>query len=165
MKTKLFLVLLFLCGMFVFPGWQALAKEDSQKIYPLRPSRIADYIEFTKGERRVILIYASWCPYCRAKIPDMMKMERKKKGSVIAVSEDQNYEALSKYIKTLKDIPFKAILSNPKGSDTLEKALSQYGVRKWDGYPTIILLDEENKAVRQGNFSSNRIARFLFNEK
>jgi len=139
-----------------------LAKEDSHKIYPLRPSRIADYIEFTKGQKRVLAIYVSWCPYCRNKMPDFIKMERMKKGSVIAVSEDQNYADLSKYIKTLKDIPYKVILSNPKGKDTLENALSRYGIQKWNSYPTVILLDENNKVVSQGNLSSNQIERFLF---
>ena len=164
MKAKIFLVLLLFFEMFVFFGGQALAKEDSHKIYPLRPSRIADYIEFTKGQKRALLIYASWCPYCRSKIPDLIKMEDMKEGSVIAVSEDQNYSQFSKYITSLAHIPYKVILSNPKGSNTLPKALKQFGVKAWRGYPTIVLFDEDNKVISQGTLSSDHIKSFLFSD-
>lgn len=164
MKTKIFLVLLLFSEVFVFSGGQALAEERDHKIRSLRPYRIADYIEFTKGQKRALLIYAAWCPYCRAKIPDLIKMEDMKGGSIIAVSEDQNYAQFSEYISSLSHIPYEVILSNPTGSDTLPKALRQFGVKAWKGYPTIVLFDEDNNVVSQGTLPSDYIKSFLFSD-
>lgn len=165
MKNRLFLLLIFAFGALILPANPVAAKEElSNRIYPLPPTRIADYIKFTKGQKRALLIYTSWCPYCRKKIPDMIKMENYKEGSIIAISEDQNYTNFSKYIRSLENIPYNVILSNPKGSDTLIKALEQFGVRAWRSYPTVVLLDENNKVVKQGNMRSNYIENFLFSE-
>ncbi len=129
----------------------------------LKPKEIAKYIESTKGKKRIIMIYASWCPICVQKMPHIIELERANKGSVIAVSVDENERHLSRYIKKLGDIPFRVILN--KGSERkLAKALEEFGVREWEGVPEIILLDKENNVLGQGNYALDYIAAFFLGE-
>tara|TARA_B100001093_G_C26312717_1_gene794262 strand:+ start:37 stop:519 length:483 start_codon:yes stop_codon:yes gene_type:complete len=157
-KTVLFLCL-FLFSVVFFQN-HVFAKE--QKIYVLPPEKIASYINATKGQRRALVFYASWCPACRKKIPDLMDMERAKAGSIIAVSEDKNRSNFARYIKKFDDVPFKIIISNPDGGSTLLNAVRKFGVKPWNSYPTIVLIDENNRAVKQGYLPSKEIANFLF---
>ncbi len=145
-----------------FASNTALAADyEAGKIYDMPPYKIANIIKKTEGHKRIIMIYASWCPICVAKMPHIMDLERKKAGSVIAVSVDEKLRNLSRYIKRLKDVPFKVILN--KGTEyKLHQHLKQFGVKEWEGVPEIILLDENNKVIGQGNYSMDYIEEFLF---
>ncbi len=148
------IALVLLVSFISFDAW---AEEN---IEHLKPKEIVNHIESTKGKRRIIMIYASWCPICVQKMPDIMELERSKNGSVIAVSVDENKRHLSRYIKRLKNIPFRVILN--KGSEyKLAKALERFGVKEWEGVPEIILLDENNKVLGQGNYTLDYIVTFL----
>tara|TARA_R110002072_G_scaffold215705_1_gene372774 strand:- start:366 stop:860 length:495 start_codon:yes stop_codon:yes gene_type:complete len=153
-----FIIMLF----FVMSG-TAFAENDTdkQKIFHVPPKNIAKYIDNTGGQKRVLMIYTSWCPYCRKKMPGLIDLENTKPGSVIAVSVDENYSDFTGFIKRYKDAPFKFILNN--GSEyALVKELKQYGAKAWKGYPTIMFLDENGKVVAQGNFSIDQMSMHLF---
>ncbi len=160
MKFKFILVLSLF--VMVFGSSHVFSADyEAGKIYKLKPNEIASHIKDTKGQKRIIMIYASWCPICVAKMPSIMGLERKKSGSVIAISVDEKYRNFSRYIRRLKDIPFKIILN--KGSDSkLAGQLEQFGVKEWEGVPEIILLDEDNKVLGQGNYNMDYIEEFLF---
>ncbi len=135
--------------------------KGKHKIYHMPPYEIGKYIKNSKGQKRIIMIYASWCPTCIQKMPKIMDIERVKSGSVVAISIDENYINFSRYIKRFKYIPFKVILNN--GSEyKLAQSLSPYGIKAWDGIPYIILMDENNQVKGQGNYSVDRVAEFLF---
>lgn len=137
------------------------AKSDRQKIYHVPPTNIAKYIENTEGQKRVVMIYTSWCPYCRKKMPGLIDLENTKEGSIIPISVDENYSDFTGFVKRYKQAPFRFILN--KGRETeLADALEKYGVRPWQGYPTIVFINEANKVVGQGNFSIDQMATFLF---
>lgn len=161
--------LFFVVGTFLFllPLVSVKALELEHEIYPMSPEQIAAYIESTKGQRRVIFEYASWCPYCQAVIPKMIQLEQFKKGSVVAISIDTNPEDFALYTNKFKLIPFRLImLTRFEGEDLLRlnTALEAFGIAPSAGVPEMILMDEDNKVVRQGNFSNdmNEVAKFLF---
>ena len=149
-----------LCLSLSFSSGRAYAAKDD-KIYTLPAHYIAKHVEGTKGQKRVLMIYASWCPSCRQKMPQMMDIERAKEGSVIAVSIDENHTNFARYIRKIQSPPFKIILS--KDSEyVLEKALKPIGVKSWEYIPHIVLLDENNKVAGQGSYSPSEIAEFVF---
>ncbi len=133
------------------------------KIYSITPERISEYIDKTAGQKRIIYIHTSWCPYCRKKMPGIMDIERKKKGSVISISVDEDPQKYVRYAKTLKNPPFNLIIN--KGSEAhLAKILSKYNIRKWNGYPTLIFIDEKGRSVRQGNFTVQQATQFIMSD-
>lgn len=142
---------------------QAHAKDAQVKVYTLPPKMIAEYIDKTAGQKRILLIYTSWCGYCRKKMPGIMDIERSKKGSVIAVSVDDDYAAYAKYAKKLSDAPFPLILNKGR-QEALIKTLKGYNVKPWNSYPTVVFLDAKGKAVAQGNYSVEQAAKFVFDK-
>lgn len=150
--------------VFMLPvNTHAAESSKETKVYNLPPKMIAEYIDKTEGHKRILLIYTSWCGYCRKKMPDIMDIERAKKGSVIAVSVDGDYGQYAKYAKKLSHAPFPLILN--KGSERgLKKRLSAYDIKPWNGYPTIIFLDENSKAVAQGNYTVEQAAKYVLGD-
>ncbi len=130
------------------------------KIYTLPAKYIVKHVNSTKGQKRVLMIYASWCPSCVKKMPRIMDIERVKSGSVIAVSIDDNHADFSRFVRKMKNPPFKIILS--KDSEyKLQDSLEVYDVERWEYIPHIVLLDEDNKVVEQGSLSVDRVAQFI----
>lgn len=134
--------------------------EEVREIHDLRATSIVQEIEATQGTRRVLMIYASWCPVCRQKMPYVIDIERAYPGSVIAVSIDKSYRDLERYIKQLDNLPFKIIRSK-NDQDALARRLQPFGVESWEYVPNIIFLDENNRAVEQGNLHVDYVRLFL----
>lgn len=161
-KIQAFLVIAYL---FVFAGYfdEALAKSYSaEQIYNLPPRKIAQYIESTKGRRKVILIYTSWCPHCRKALPDFINLEKALPGSVIAISEDENYIDFAAFSRKLKSVPFRMIVVRQGKGPTLSEELQKFGAQPYNGYPTMILMDENNKVVSgQGNLLIDNVVTYI----
>ncbi len=158
-----FIVLTMLLSAFVNVGSLRAAEDNNAKIYHMQPYKISQYIKSTKGQKRAIIIYASWCPYCIKKMPGIMDLERVKPGSIIAISVDEEHRDFIKYTKRFESIPFKVILNN--GSEyKLVQSLKRYGVKAWDGIPYIILMDENNKVTGQANYSVEQVADYIFSK-
>jgi len=158
---------LFLC-FFIFttgvlvPVQANAQKKNTHKIYHMPPGKIADYIKQKKGQRKVVVRYASWCPACRNVMPKLMDIERVKKGSVIAIATDEHHGEFARYINRFGRIPFPVILVRPFKNESLTSALSQFGIVNRGYIPDMALLDEENKIVRQGSFKAEEVAAFIF---
>ena len=159
------LIILFFTVLCPAYGYaESKSKSGVTKVYTLPPKMIAEYIDKTEGQKRVLYIYTSWCGYCRKKMPHIMDIERAKKGSVIAVSVDENYADYARYAKKLSNSPFPLIL-NKGGEGHLKKKLSAYNIKPWNSYPTLIFLDEKGNAVKQGNYTVEQAAKYVLTDK
>lgn len=141
------------------------ADNTGVKIQKLSPYKIALDIKNTKGRKRAIVLYASWCPICVQKMPDIIEIERYSNGSIIAISVEESRHDFARYMNSLEDVPFKAIIiDGPEWK--LAKEFKRFDIEVWDSIPHVILLDENNKNVEQGNLSPRDITVFLSsNEK
>jgi thiol-disulfide isomerase/thioredoxin len=156
---------LILLAYFSLVSHAALAKSD-KKILHMPPSKITDFVVKTAGEKRIVMIYTSWCPICRKILPKVMDLEAVKPGSIIAISEDDDHVQFVQYIEKYKNIPFMIFLSKPTANNKLTEMFAQkLAVKPWDGYPHFILLDAENVIVGQGNFSAEQLADFILTEE
>lgn len=136
------------------------ADNTGVKIQKLSPYKIALDIKNTKGRKRAIVLYASWCPICVQKMPDIIEIERYSNGSIIAISVEESRHDFARYMNSLEDVPFKAIIiDGPEWK--LVKEFEKFGIKVWDSVPHIILMDKNNKVVEQGNLPAGRIAQFL----
>ena len=148
--------------VLVFSSSQSILAAK-KTIYELKAADIATYIAEKSGKKRVIMIYTSWCPHCRNAMPFLIEIEKTEPGSVIALSQDESFDQLAAYVKTLEEIPFDVIM-NKEGQErgALEKTLkSEFGIKPWRGFPTYIFIDENNKVIDQGNFHGQTVLDFL----
>ncbi len=147
----------FQFSLFVAVFFCGFQTQAADKYYYVSAEKIVEYV-YSKPGKRVVLIYASWCPYCREKLPGLMDLERQKKGSVIAVSVDENPDTLMRYLGGFQSIPFHVFVSKDIASGAVEK---QFGAKARTGIPYVILLDEDSNLHAAGNYSTEYIAEYI----
>lgn len=135
--------------------------KEKQDYYLLSPDKIARIIDAGHKEgRRVVFLYASWCGYCRAALPEIIDIEKKRKGSVIAISLDKDPETFSRYIQSRHgDLPFPAIVWNREGS--LHDTLARFGIKPGRGIPFTALLDDHGYVHKQGVIRPKDTAKYV----
>ena len=107
-----------------------------------------------RGRKVVLVFWASWCPDCRAEVPELKALQAQanpEKVAFVSVSFDRTLEALQTYVEEnyLPGVQ----LYDPVGKKD-SKVAAEYGV-KW--IPSIYLLDEEGK-VQLGTVVLQKIA-------
>lgn len=128
--------------------------------YQIPASRIASVIDQAKGKRSAVLIYASWCPYCRKVMPDMVKIAKDYPGQVIAISVDKEADTLKRYLdKNFGATPFPPIVWDQ--SDVLAKELSRFGIKPGRGIPFTAMLDEYGFVHQQGVLDPSAVRQYL----
>ena len=112
-----------------------------------------------KGKVVILNFFATWCPPCRAEIPELIKLYRlnKEKGLVvlgISLDMDLPPQGLTTFVKDLK-ITYPVLMGT---TDLAEK----YQV---NGVPTTILINREGKAHTRydGLVPSSRFEKDLSN--
>ena len=160
----------FYLSVFVFVTALLMATSSSivyakgKKITFYPPKKVKEYIEKSAGQKRLIYIYASWCPVCRKHLPDIIDLENIKKGSVIAVAVDEDQVAFTRFVKNLPPVSFKLII-NDGAEEDLEAELASFGIESWPSYPSTVLMTADNKVFRQGYFKPDYIAKFLLSDE
>lgn len=163
-KKNIFISLLFLGILWFALAWEQapleaqglraapdfLLKDLSQK-----KVKLTDF----KGKVVILNFFATWCPPCRAEIPELNKLYRlnKEKGLVVlGVSLDMDLppQGLTTFVKDMK-ITYPVLMGT---SDLAEK----YQV---SGVPTTILINREGKAHSRydGLVSASRFEKDLNN--
>ncbi len=97
-----------------------------------------------QGRNVVLIFWASWCPDCRAEVPQLKALNAAadpEKVAFVSVSFDRTLEALQTYVAEnyLPGVQ----LYDPAGKKE-SKVAADYGV-KW--IPSLYLLDENGKVV------------------
>ena len=95
-----------------------------------------------RGKVVLVNFWATWCPPCRAEIPDLIKLQTKYKDRlvIIGVSEDENGLALVKRFVAEHRINYPIVMSTP----ALAKVFP--GV---SSLPTTFVLDGEGRIVQR----------------
>ncbi|WP_085992652.1 peroxiredoxin family protein [Oceanobacillus senegalensis] len=96
--------------------------------------RLSDY----RGKRVMINFWATWCPPCRAEMPDMQKLYEKEDVVILAVnlrSTEKNDEVVIDFVKEYG-------LSFPIPMDVENEVASMFEV---NAYPTSYLIDSEGR--------------------
>ena len=108
-----------------------------------------------QGRKVVLVFWASWCPDCRAEVPELKAMQASadpEKVAFVSVSFDRTLEALKTYVAEnyLPGVQ----LFDPAGKKE-SKVAADYGV-KW--IPSLYLLNEQGK-VELGTVMIGKIAK------
>ncbi len=97
-----------------------------------------------RGRQVVLVFWASWCPDCRAEVPQLKALQAQadpEKVAFVSVSFDRTFEALQTYVAE-NYIPG-VQLFDPAGKKE-SKVADSFGV-KW--IPSLYLLDKDGKVL------------------
>ena len=118
-----------------------------------QPVRLSDF----KGKKVVLVFWATWCPDCRAEVPQLKAMMASPKARDVVflnVSFDRKFEALEQYVK---DNELGGVqLFDPAGKK--ESAVSEAFHVKW--IPSLYLIGADGK-VQLGTVMIGKIAKAL----
>lgn len=101
-------------------------------------------VALSEYEGKVVLlnIWATWCPPCRAEMPDMERLHKMMRGNdfiILAVAQDrEGYERVKNFVRYNR-ISFKVLL-DPQG-----KLAKLYGIR---GYPETFVINKRGEIVK-----------------
>lgn len=110
-----------------------------------------------RGRKVVLVFWASWCPDCRAEVPDLKAMYAQAdpgKVAFVSVSYDRTLEALQKYVAE-QDLPGVQLYD---AAGKKESAVGAAWHVKW--IPSLYLIDEEGK-VALGTVMIGKVAKAL----
>jgi len=122
---------------------------SSARIYDIRPSEVARYIK-KQPQKKLVYVYASWCPYCKRIFPEIIKMGQKG-VKVIAFSVDSERHDLERYLASYgRSVAFPT-LRVKNGPNSIGSALAQAGLSYPGTVPYMAVIDKNNKILLQGS--------------
>lgn len=110
-----------------------------------------------KGRKVVLVFWASWCPDCRAEVPQLKAMQAKadpSKVAFVSISFDRTFEAFKTYVG-------ENYLGGVQLFDPAGKKESTVGAAyhvKW--IPSLYLIDEEGKVIL-GTVVAEKVAKAI----
>jgi peroxiredoxin len=125
---------------------------------PLAPGKLMDLAGPTldggrydlanhRGKVVLVTFWASWCPRCRAELPNVRAVYDKYRADgleVVGVSVDNKRDDLAKFVKA-KGLPWPQIFFDESGKRGFGNPLArQYGIQ---GVPRLVLIDPEGKVA------------------
>lgn len=159
-KSVIFiLVFALLLGLFVY---SIVSKSKSPQV------RAEGMIDFTlsslngkqysisdfRGKKVVLNFFATWCPPCRAEIPDFERFYQSKKDSIVTIGIDIQEDKVA-----VKEFANSIGITYPVLLDSDGKIASSFGI---EGIPTTFLLDENGKLIKKnvGMMSYSELEKF-----
>ena len=154
------ILLLLTLSLFSFCGFAQNQAEDDDALYAvnlLKPGQVAPDFQFDdingkpyslKDFRKdyvVLIFWASWCPDCRAEIPDLRAMAAKYKGKnvrFVNISFDRTLEKLQTFAAENELVGVQ--LFDPSGKKE-SKVCADYGVQ-W--IPSLFVIGPDGKILR-----------------
>lgn len=118
-----------------------------------KPISISDF----KGRKVVLVFWASWCPDCRAEVPEIKAMHASadpSKVAFVSVSFDRTFDAFKTYVK--ENYLGGVQLFDPAGKK--DSAIGAAYHVKW--IPSLYLLDEDGKVIL-GTVVAEKIAQSI----
>ena len=163
MKKSRFNIIYFIAVLSVLAvlGFAKASKASGPATYSMiSASQIASILDEAKGQRTLVFLYTSWCPYCRKALPEIADIARDYPGRVVAVSLDKDADTLLRYVqKNYSDIPYTPYVWDR--SDIFAKPLQRFGIKPGNGIPFIALLDEHGYVYKQGVLDPSEAKKYI----
>jgi thiol-disulfide isomerase/thioredoxin len=152
MRLLLFIMLLFT----PLTSSQVLAQENYKEV---NPDKLEEILQSKKGQKSVLLVYASWCPHCQIIFPELINIEKQNPGSVQAISMNKDTNRFVRFLNQFPGSTIEPYIWNKEYH--LGISLLELGI-DFSGYiPFIALIDESGNPIKQGHVTSDEIKKFL----
>ena len=156
MQGKYFFIFIFL---FLFLCSPVGAQQE--KYYHLTGDKMAEYIQKKRGNTHVVYFYTSWCGPCQTMMPDIIEIEKSRKGSVTVISMDHDQESLIRYLNKHPDFPFHRIIVKYDRSVDLAQELQNIGILYRGSFPHVVFYNADGSVKEQGPFKAPAIREFF----
>src|SRR5690625_4488346 len=74
-----------------------------------------------RGERVMVNFWATWCPPCRAEIPDLKKFHENEDINIVAVNLTDNENSFDNILKFVKNFDMKLLVLMDEDSEVVSK--------------------------------------------
>lgn len=141
-------------GPYFFPDPKAEdIKAFNRKIIPIHPAEIPPLLQRTDGKPTMLVIYASWCTWCRKTMPEIVALVRKHRLDYLSplfISVDERSDQLASYL-VHQDYAggFTPYRVQSALADGLPHALQRMGSQFEGGIPYIAFFDAQGKPVAE----------------
>ena len=145
--AAVFAIALFvLVPLFTAPGTRGGGPQsvvgETAPVYPLRDDR-GSTVALSQYRGRIVLVnlWASWCPPCRAEMPDLQRLQTafgRDRLAIVGVNEGESPQRARTFADSLG-------ITFPVWIDASQQYGRTYAAL---GLPTTILLDRQGKVVR-----------------
>ena len=103
MRVLLFIMLLIATVM----SSQSFAQNDYKEI---NSNDLSEILSSSTGQKRVLLVYASWCPHCQTIFPELVDIEKDYPSSVQAISMDKDINRFKAFTKQFPESPIDPLI-------------------------------------------------------
>lgn len=130
-----------------------LRQEVMQTITPINMSGVSRKILNSSGKQTFLMIYTSWCPYCRKAIPSVINWKQNGllgNTQLIMLSTDEKPEDLYSYLganEYHKTLP--SYLYKPASKYEMSSFVSRYNLSYKGGIPYGAVFDKQGKLIAE----------------
>ncbi|WAM32287.1 TlpA family protein disulfide reductase [Caldicellulosiruptor naganoensis] len=158
-KSVIFIIVAaLLIGLLIYqfiPRTKSQIKVEGAVDFTLESVDGKEYsISNFRGKKVILNFFATWCPPCKAEIPDFERFHQNNKDIVlIGVNIQEDKKTVEEFLKSM-GISYIVLL------DKDGKIASSFGI---DGIPTTFLLDENGRVVAKkvGMMTYDELERFI----
>lgn len=115
------------------------------------------FVEAAKSgdDIKLIFIFTSWCNVCKTSFNDLIALSDRFKGkkvTILAVSLDENEQALEKYLSKIDVKNFEVRRLKYSYLSELQSAFSRVGIGYKGSIPHITVISKNGNVVADGNY-------------
>ena len=125
---RCFKLIICFCVLFLPLGLAASVQADA-RYSVVSSQQVTNRILDLNGQRRALFVYASWCPYCRKALPEILKAHKMSDGAVVPVSVDKDPGALTAYMGAFQAPDFPLLVWDHKGN--LANEMARFDINGW----------------------------------
>ena len=162
MKSSLFLSIIVALGLTAAALWQAFTpptpeqvkiREVTQRIIAVRAADVPAMLRSKEGRPTILVIYASWCPYCRELMNPLMELVDNgtfARFDVQFLSEDNSFSELAAYlVKQGYETRFVPYFAKKSGVNDLKDVMKTTGSNFRRTIPYVGFFDKNGKMVAE----------------
>lgn len=125
----------------------------NQQVKNILIAEIASKVESPDGKATMLVVYASWCGYCKVLIPEILEMKSAGKMDTINllfVSIDKKKEKLSRYIlERGYDTVFEPYILPEESLEGFDSMLMGKGIRYRGVVPYSVIFDGKGRVITE----------------
>ncbi len=145
----------FIKLILIFLGLYLVNESAAAEIQILTSQELIAKLKKNDEEKKILLFFTSWCPYCKSVIHSVL--DNKAQSKVTLISLDKDYTQIFNFAKMIPDNIKIYCLRN---STEIVSFLNNFGIKYGGSIPYISILDEDNNLFKD-DVSTRQLQKYL----